>query len=51
MKTIKLILILSSIILSGCALVGKDELGLDTNKTVKEENYRKTPCTWDGTTL
>lgn len=47
----RLIMILFSVFISGCVLVGKDELGLDTNKVVKEENYRKIPCIWDGATL
>ena len=49
---IKTIIMLSILILqTGCALVGKDELGLKTVKPVSEKYYWKIPCFWDGTTL
>lgn len=48
----RLIIILSSILLSGCALIGKDELGLERQNAVSyKKEFWKIPCFWDGEKL
>lgn len=48
---IKLTIISLLFLLTGCTLIEKYNPMVDRLPKVTEENYRQTPCIWDGATL